>query len=586
MNYNNASPSLEVSKADAATADDVVTGESPWRPIGTVVGNAGTSEFTFILERFRGTVGDVIAVPLEVPSANGGRREIMVWARITDISRFNPFFPYEAAHELANEGLDLLDTVLSNSRDQLEAHTLVLGCTNSDDFSALSPLNYPVQPASRVYHPPSEAIRQLLVGGRSGEVELQVGTLLARPDVDVGISANRLVSRHLAILAMTGGGKTVAARRIIRELSNIRYPLVILDPHGDYIGLWRCKNLLGDADVRLFYPELTVTEDGEDLIFRLIEQMTQGLTEPQLDMLGQVIANNKAVAGVSALQYCTKLRDALKKMNVDGRREGTRWAIVRSLNLVINRLVRMKNSNDLMRSRLSELSFEPLPNPVAEADKIVRPGQISIIYLGGYDHVTQCSIAAITLDSLFDHRASMSGVIPPFMGIIEEAHTFIPSAREGTSEAVSLPVVRRIITEGRKFGTGLILISQRPSRVDETIISQCNSFLVLRLVNPRDQTYVQNIMENLSKSDARMLPGFGPGQGIVSGQVVRFPLPVMIKMDSELLASEIGDENFIKRVREWKPDKAAAQRQKNRQTMDKIRKVAARRTSGKGRPKG
>ena len=53
-----------------------------------------------------------------------------------------------------------------------------------------------------------------------------------------------------------------------------------------------------------------------------------------------------------------------------------------------------------------------------------------------------------------------------------------------------------------------------------------------------------------------MLPGFGPGQGIVSGQVVRFPLPVMIKMDSELLASEIGDEDFIQQVSGWKPDKA------------------------------
>src|SRR5262249_1926994 len=177
----------------------------------------------------------------------------------------------------------------------------------------------------------------------------------------------------------------------------------------------------------------------------------------------------------------------------------------------------------------------------------------------------------------FDHRASLSGMIPPFMAIIEEAHTFIPSAREGTSEAVSPPVIRRVITEGRKFGTGLVLISQRPRRIDETIISHSNSFLVLRLVNPRDQSYVQNIMENLTKSDARMLPGFGPGQGIVSGQIVRFPLPVMIKMDSELLASEIGDEDFIKRVAEWKPDKDSPRRQKNREAMDRIKAATAKR---------
>src|SRR5262249_7137230 len=152
------------------------------------------------LERFRSTVGDVVAAPLEIPGSDGARREIMVWARITDISRFNPFFPYEAAHELANESLDLLDTVLSNSRDQLEAQTLILGATDSRDFSALFPLSYPIQPASRVYRPPSGAIRELLVGGRPDDIELEVGTLLARPDVDVGISASRLVARHLAIL--------------------------------------------------------------------------------------------------------------------------------------------------------------------------------------------------------------------------------------------------------------------------------------------------------------------------------------------------------------------------------------------------
>lgn len=123
-----------------------------------------------------------------------------------------------------------------------------------------------------------------------------------------------------------------------------------------------------------------------------------------------------------------------------------------------------------------------------------------------------------------------------------------------------MPVVRRIITEGRKFGTGLMLISQRPSRLDETIVSPCNSFLILRLVNLRDQTFVRAIMENLTESDARMIPGFGPGQGIVSGQVVRFPLPVRVRMDTELLASEIGDEDFFAQAEAWRPDEHARTR--------------------------
>lgn len=67
-------------------------------------------------------------------------------------------------------------------------------------------------------------------------------------------------------------------------------------------------------------------------------------------------------------------------------------------------------------------------------------------------------------------------------------------------------------------------------------------------------------MENLTESDARMIPGFGPGQGIVSGQVVRFPLPVWVKMDDDLLTSEIGDEDFFAQAEAWRPDEHARTR--------------------------
>jgi DNA helicase HerA-like ATPase len=244
----------------------------------------------------------------------------------------------------------------------------------------------------------------------------------------------------------------------------------------------------------------------------------------------------------------------------------------------------MRRTSQMMRQspKLKQLTFEPLPNPFSQPEKIIRPGQVSILYLGGYDHITQCSIAAITLETLFEFRANLTGRIAPFFTVIEEAHTFIPSMREGTDDAVSLPVIRRIITEGRKFGTGLALISQRPSRLDETIVSQCNSFLILRLVNPRDQTFVRAIMENLTESDARMIPGFGPGQGIVSGQVVRFPLPIRVKMDTELLASELGDEDFFEQVMDWKPDTDSETRRQMAESIGRVDSNRGRNRAGKG----
>lgn len=221
-----------------------------------------------------------------------------------------------------------------------------------------------------------------------------------------------------------------------------------------------------------------------------------------------------------------------------------------------------------------------LPDPQGRPEGIIAPKTVSILYRGGYDHLTQMTIASILLEALYEHRANLSNQIPPFLAVVEEAHTFIPSSREKAAEVPSLETIRKLITEGRKFGTGLMLISQRPSRVDETILSQCNSFLILRLVNPRDQNFVKQIMENLSEQDARMLPGFGPGQGIISGQAVRFPLLVRIKLDEDLIYTDLGDENFLEQARKWQPDKDAPVRARVAGAVRQLSSLPERRPKG------
>lgn len=560
--------------------------QNDWKPIGTVVGNASTVEFTFILKSFKSRVGDLVAVRMDVPDEDyAGTREIFVWGRVVSISRFNPFFPYEAAQELSNEGLSLQDTILSNSRDQLEANVIILGCTfATGGFKNLYPLTYPVQPAAEVLYPPAEAIKELLAGGIPGHKPLPIGTLIARRDVDIAISADRVVSRHMAILAMTGGGKTVAARRILRELIALGYPLLILDPHGDYLGLWQKRELFAGTTVKLLYPHIAMTEQNRHIVEILINKMTEGLTEPQKEELAAMLTETDPVEGESVLRYIKRLRDAFQRkigQAKDRRKIPTLSVCRRQLGVVESRFERMELTNERMRQRLKQLQFDRMPDPQGRPEAIIAPRQVSILYLGGYDHLTQTTIASILLEALYEHRANLSGRIPPFLALIEEAHTFIPSSREGTTDVPSLETLRKLITEGRKFGTGLLLITQRPSRVDETILSQCNSFLILRLVNPRDQNYVKQIMENLSEQDARMLPGFGPGQGVISGQAVRFPLLVKIKMDEDLVYTDLGDENFFEQVRAWKPDKHAATRERVASTLKAVTSAPDRRPKSK-----
>jgi uncharacterized protein len=557
--------------------------QGSWLPIGTVVGNATTSEFSFILKSFKSRVGDLVAVRIKVPDdARKATLEIFVWGRVISIDRFNPFFPYEAAQELSDEGISLQDTILSNSRDQLEAKVLILGCTPTDaDFSKIDPLTYPVQPAAEVLYPPAEAIKELLAGGIAEDTALHIGTLIARKDVDVSISADRIVSRHIAVLAMTGGGKTVAARRILKELIDIGYPLLIIDPHGDYLGLWDKREIFKDTQIKLLYPHLSMTDGNRDIVETLINKMTEGLTEPQREIMGEVIARVDPEDGETVLRYIMRLRLDLGKMlgQPKGKGKGATLSVCRrKLANVESHLERMEQTNLNMRRRLKDLTFEKMADPRGRPEAIVAPNTVSILYLGGYDHLTQTTIVSILLEGLYEHRSSLSRRIPPFLAVVEEAHTFIPSAREAPDDVPSLATIRKLITEGRKFGTGLMLISQRPSRLDETILSQCNSFLILRLVNPRDQSFVKQIMENLSDQDAKMLPGFGPGQGIVSGQAVRFPLLVRVDWDQNLAYSKIGDEKFLQEAREWAPDTHAATRAKVAQDLAELDEVTDRRT--------
>jgi len=555
-----------------------------WRSIGTVVGNTSTDKYSFILKSFQAKLGDIVVTRTETPGSDGKNSIVSVWGRIISIGRFNPFFPSEAAQELADENIRFMDTVLAGSRDHLEADVLILGATVADGVGRIeiSPLTYPIKPSAEVFYPKNSDVKELLTGGDDSAVKLHIGTLIARGDVDVSLSANQVVSRHLAILAMTGGGKTVAARRIIRALLEIKYPLIVFDPHGDYLGFYEKQEIFKGCKIQLLYPMIRIRKGNVDTIQELIEKMGRKLTEAQGQFYGYLINNTEVIDGDPATKFIERLiihaeHVARKKRAKDNSafpedvqdiRPNTINAVRRSLEFVRQNLEQMERNNERLRrqDKFKKYEFKEMPDPDDDPEGIVRPGMLSIFYLAGYDHVNQSAIVSIVMESLFAHRSTLNDYIPPFQAVIEEAHNFIPSRQEGLDETPSLKTIRKVITEGRKFGTGLILISQRPSRLDETTLAQCNSFLVLRLVNPKDKNHVRSVMENLSESDANILQTFGPGQGIVSGQAVRFPLLVKVKIDNDLKSNIIGDEDFIADAAKWKPNE---KREKSSEIMSK-----------------
>ena len=549
--------------------------------IGVVVGNTTTDSYSFILTSMKGSKGDLVYTEADIPASetNKPSRKVLVWGRILSINRTNTAFPSEIAQEIAKEQIEIRETLASTDNEYQEAQVEILGQCNEQDTNEeqifLKPLNYPVMPSAQVKTPDEILVKKLLSGDTKGEKLIHIGSLISRNDVDINVSASKIVARHMAILAMTGGGKTVAARRIIKGLSDFGYPMLIFDPHGDYLGLFSNRDKLKNNDgskinVKIYQPALMAKGHDEvvEMITTLFTKFDLTLSSAQTDKFYEFIESNEAKKafgdphGSSAAkmfdskdikEHLKAFKDIVRKELESESNKTTKrtiGAVLRTINQLIREIDAMQKTNQQLAKRLKSrdqsFEFENMPNLITDPDEVVRSNQISIFYLGGFSRLLQSMIVSITLETLFKNRASLEeNRIGPFASIVEEAHNFVPGSGEEKKSTPSLLTIRKLLTEGRKFGTGVILISQRPNRLDETTLAQCNSFLILKLVNPRDQGWVQRVMEQMSDQDKEALKAFANGQAFISGHAVKFPLQVQVKRDAELETSIMGDEDFI-----------------------------------------
>ncbi len=136
----------------------------------------------------------------------------------------------------------------------------------------------------------------------------------------------------------------------------------------------------------------------------------------------------------------------------------------------------------------------------------------------------------------------------PFMLVCEEAHNYIPK-NGGAEYAASKYSIERIAKEGRKYGLNLMVVSQRPSEVSETIFSQCNNFIVLKLTNVNDQSYIKNLLPDNNASIVDVLPTLSAGECLVVGDAV--PLPAIVKMD---MPNPLPNSSNVNVYDEWNKD--------------------------------
>lgn len=136
----------------------------------------------------------------------------------------------------------------------------------------------------------------------------------------------------------------------------------------------------------------------------------------------------------------------------------------------------------------------------------------------------------------------------PFMLVCEEAHNYIPK-NGGAEYNASKHSIERIAKEGRKYGLNLMVVSQRPSEVSETIFSQCNNFIVLKLTNVNDQSCIKNLLPDNNSSLVDALPTLSSGECLVVGDAV--PLPAVVKMS---MPNPVPSSSNVNVYDEWNKD--------------------------------
>ena len=194
-------------------------------------------------------------------------------------------------------------------------------------------------------------------------------------------------------------------------------------------------------------------------------------------------------------------------------------------------------SNLLFILRHSSLIFSPdFEEILKQFLGYIDKSNVSIIDLSGIPFevlsITVSLISRIVFDFCFHYsklkheRNELNDV--PFMIVCEEAHNYIPK-NGGADYQASKKSLKRIAKEGRKYGISLMVVSQRPSEVSDTIYSQCNNFISLRLTNISDQSYIKNLLPNNTSSVTDVLPTLQPGQCLIVGDAT--PLPSIVQME-------------------------------------------------------
>ncbi len=486
--------------------------------IGSVIGETSPIQALFIVENrgVRPKLGEYVVVDY---GPDTPLRERYVLGMIESIYSGNPLAPGDLDNPYAIPKLRVYDE--TRRRTYLRGVIRLLSYVStllSRNGPVVEAPKTPPPPLSLVYRASSTLLKKIF--SERGREWIRIGVLASHPDVPYSVNVNYIVQRHLAILAVTGAGKSNAVALLVsRIVGKLRGTVLIFDMHSEY-----ASSNLG-VKTNVIQPLLNPLHLDTQEFLQLV-RIPANAWRQEYVLRSALEAVREAIAGgvIEPKDFFEELKKDIEllitgsgksRIKVSGR--VSEWQ--RAASSVLNKI------DDLLSRYGSIFSYSVSKDLVS----IIRPGYLNIMDLGGVDEDTADVVVHHYLRRLYYERKryirERIGYPDPILIVLEEAHVLVPRGEDRLTKYW----VSRLAREGRKFGIGLCLVSQRPKVVDENALSQTNNKIILKLVEPNDLRYVQYASEYLSDELLKILPGLNIGEAVVLGLMT--PLPAIVKID-------------------------------------------------------
>ncbi|MDD5736701.1 MAG: DUF853 family protein [Candidatus Omnitrophica bacterium] len=448
-----------------------------------------------------------------------------------------------------------------------------------------------------------------IIYGNHGDGVIEIGKHSSSENLPVYLDLHNFILRHSAILGSTGSGKSNTTAHILKRILN-DYPgsrIVLVDTHGEYASAFGDKAKvfkINDEKNPLYIPFWAMSFD--ELSFFLVGRQA-GSEKPEDKKLREAVVKlkkenaSKLKAGKVDLDFVTAdspIPFDIRKMWYDFNREinatyseatadkqtkdkeeleaegdSQRLTPAKFKPYSMGAVAPFKSKDQTMYayemkilSRLKDTRFDFMFNPgdfydttsKHDIDQLLRDWidheqRLTILDLNEVPFelidITVGLITRLIFDSMYWGRnEEYTGRNRAILMVFEEAHSYLPK-NEGSSHIYGYArrSVEKIYKEGRKFGVGAMVVTQRPSEISETILAQVGTFVALRLTNSSDKNNVQSASPNNMNSLMELLPSLRIGEAIIVGEAINIPSRVRIE-----LVEPRPSSNDPKLVEGWK----------------------------------